>query len=138
MIHSFAGPSLSAAHPSTAALQDAPPLDVAEVIGLAELAERGAGEADQRAAGHERLASTATTELAYLDETGTAPAGPDAPAILDVLVEARIGAVGGLEWLERNITDPRRRMDGVPFGLPASSASVPRPLEKSSVTSVIR
>ena len=50
-----------------------------------------------------------STELAHLDETGTAPAGQDALAVLEVLRTAHIGAVGGLDWIERNVANPDDR-----------------------------
>lgn len=44
-------------------------------------------------------------ERAATDETGTAPTGVDVLAILDILLAERIGAVTGLDWIERNIIE---------------------------------
>jgi hypothetical protein len=92
-------------------LLGAPPIDspaVHRVIGMADSAARAA---DRRAVEHEATASSAREEIAHLDETGTAPTGPDVLAVLAILVEARIGAVTGLSWIERNIIDPADRAE---------------------------
>lgn len=85
------------------------PADVLDVRRTVEMADHAANDADARAAGHERSAKAAREELAHLDETGTAPTGPDVLAVLRVLLDERIGAVSGLDWIERNIIDPHDR-----------------------------
>lgn len=100
---------------TTLALVATVPRDVPDVARLAEIAERAASEADLRAADHERVAELAATDLAHLDETGTAPAGPDVLAVLAALIDARIGAVSGLEWVERNITEPSARSEFIRY-----------------------
>ena len=85
------------------------PSDVAAAQRVIELAAQATAAADGRAHKHEQLAATARSELAHIDETGTSPTGPDVIAVLRTLLEARFGAVSGLEWIERNITDPSDR-----------------------------
>src|SRR6266511_1067295 len=80
-----------------------------DVVRVSELAQRAAHDADVRAAEHERVAKAARDEIAHLDETGTAPTGADVLAVLTALIDARIGAVTGLEWIERNIAEPEAR-----------------------------
>lgn len=83
----------------------------ADVERAAELAGQAAPAADRRAAEHETRAEAARAELAYLDETGTTPAAADVLAVAKVLHDDRVGAVTGLEWIERNIVDPDARPD---------------------------
>jgi hypothetical protein len=85
------------------------PADVLDARRAGEMADNAANDADRRAADHERSSQAALEELAHLDETGTAPAGQDALAVLEVLRAAHIGAVGGLDWMERNVADPDDR-----------------------------
>jgi hypothetical protein len=91
------------------ALLGGEPADVADASRAAEMASRAASDSDNRAAGHERLAQAAREELAHLDQTGTAPAGADVMAVLEVLQRESIGAVTGLDWIERNIPSPDDR-----------------------------
>jgi hypothetical protein len=91
------------------ALLGGAPADVLDARRAGEMADNAANDADRRAADHERLSQVAREELAHLDETGTAPAGPDALAVLEVLRKAHIGAVGGLDWIERNVASPDDR-----------------------------
>lgn len=86
------------------ALRD--PSDLNRAGGLADNAAR---DADRRAAQYEQLADAARRELAHLDATGTAPAGPDILAVLKVLIDAGIGVVTGLQWIETNVVDPDSR-----------------------------
>jgi len=85
------------------------PADVTDARRAAQMAKHAASDSDNRAAAHERLAQAARDELAHLDETGTAPAGADVLAVLQVLQRESIGVVTGLGWIERNITDPDDR-----------------------------
>ena len=80
-----------------------------DLVRVAELAQRSAHDADVRAAEQDRVAKAARDEMAHLDETGTAPTGPDVLTVLTALIDARIGAVTGLEWIERNIAEPEAR-----------------------------
>lgn len=91
------------------ALLGGAPGDASDARRAAESAARAAESADGRAQNHDQLAATARSELAHLDENGTAPTGPDVITVLHALLDERIGAVGGLEWIERNITDPDTR-----------------------------
>jgi len=92
----------------TALLGDTP-ADTDDAQRAADLATHAAEAADARARIHGHLAAAAREELAYLDETGTTPAGPDVLSVLRKLLEERIGAVSGLEWIERNVVDPDAR-----------------------------
>ncbi|MEQ0558188.1 hypothetical protein ABJI51_03830 [Amycolatopsis sp. NEAU-NG30] len=83
--------------------------DGAVLARVAALAEESAHDADTRASKHATLARVAKEELALIDGTGIAPAGPDVLAVLQTLTEARIGASTGLSWIERNVVDPDRR-----------------------------
>jgi hypothetical protein len=94
---------------SVLALLGSAPADIADAPRAAEMAYRAASDADHRAALHERLAQAAREELAHLDETGTAPAGADVMTVLQVLQRETIGAVAGLDWIERNVSDPGDR-----------------------------
>ncbi|MBL7509744.1 hypothetical protein I6A94_07545, partial [Frankia sp. CN4] len=85
------------------------PRDAAEVGRAADAADEEAREADRRAAEHEQVAKIAADELNHLDGTGTAPGAADALAVLAVLVDARLGAVTGLEWIEHNVVDAAAR-----------------------------
>ncbi|WP_236796564.1 hypothetical protein [Amycolatopsis sp. GM8] len=85
------------------------PESTVELARAKQMAEESARAADRRAAEHKANALAANEELAQLDEAGTAPAGSDALAVLGILTEARIGAVTGLSWIERNIADSERR-----------------------------
>jgi hypothetical protein len=98
-----------AAEDTVLALLGGAPADVLDARRAVEMADRAATDADSRAAGHERLSQAAREELAHLDETGTAPTGPDVLTVLRVLLDERIGAVAGLDWIERNIVDPNDR-----------------------------
>lgn len=91
------------------ALLGGPPAEVPDAARSGGLAQRAAAEADTRAAGHEQLARAADAELAHLDETGTAPTGPDVLAVQRVLLDEGFGAVSGLDWIERNIMDAAAR-----------------------------
>lgn len=97
-------------HDVIPALLGGSPVSTADISRAAELAERAAHDADVRAAEHERLAQLARNDLAHLDETGTAPTGPDVLIVLEVLLDARIGAVTGLEWIENNVVDADARL----------------------------
>lgn len=81
------------------------PGSVEDIRRAAETADRIATRADSAAGGHETRADEARTELAYLDTTGTAPAGPDVLAVVAALDGAGIGAVTGLDWVAVNIVD---------------------------------
>lgn len=100
-----------AAHDVAEVLLGGAPDSAADISRVAELAQQAAYDADVRAADQERVAKAARDEIARLDETGTAPTGPDALAVLTILIDARIGAVTGLEWIEHNIADPEARPD---------------------------
>lgn len=100
-----------AAHVVLEVLLGGPVGSTTDLVRVAELAQRAAHDADVRAAEHERIAKAARDEIAHLDETGTAPTGADVLAVLTALIDARIGAVTGLEWIERNIAEPEARPD---------------------------
>lgn len=85
------------------------PTDISDVRRAVTLAARAADDADKRARKHDQIASAARSELAYIDETGTTPTGPDVIAVLRALVDEKFGAVSGLEWIERNIIDADER-----------------------------
>lgn len=92
----------------TALLGDEP-ADTGDTQRAADLATRAAEAADARARIHDHLAAAAREELAYLDEAGTTPTGPDVLTVLRKLLDERMGAVSGLEWIERNVVDPDAR-----------------------------
>jgi len=98
-----------AANDTVTTLLGGAPTDVTDVGRVIELAGQAARRADERAADHERQVRAARDELVHLDETGTAPTGADVLAILDILLAERIGAVTGLDWIERNIIEPTDR-----------------------------
>ncbi|MFI5960445.1 hypothetical protein [Cryptosporangium sp. NPDC051539] len=98
-----------AADATVLSLLNGTPEDSDSVQRAGNLATEAAQKADARAATHEKTAREAADELAHLDEAGTAPTGPDALAVLETLLTARIGAVAGLSWIERNIPDPADR-----------------------------
>ncbi|MCY1144125.1 hypothetical protein OWR29_39535 [Actinoplanes sp. Pm04-4] len=98
-----------AANDTVTALLGGTPADVSDVGRVVELAGQSARRADERAADHERQVRAARDELAHLDEAGTAPTGADVLAVLDILLAERIGAVTGLDWIERNIIEPTDR-----------------------------
>jgi hypothetical protein len=85
------------------------PADPGDISRAVDLADQAARHADERAADHERRARAAREELAHLDEAGTAPTGADVLTVLNTLLEARFGAVTGLDWIERNIIEPTDR-----------------------------
>jgi len=68
-----------------------------------------ANGADVIAAGQEAIADDARTEIAYLDQNGTAPTGADVQTVLDALNDERVWSVTGLSWIEHNISDADAR-----------------------------
>ncbi|WP_206745031.1 hypothetical protein, partial [Pseudofrankia sp. BMG5.36] len=98
-----------AAHETLRVLVDEGLRGTDEVARAAAAADAAARSADLRAAEQERLAAEASAELTHLDGTGTAPAGADALAVLAALVDAHVGAVTGLEWIEHNVVDADAR-----------------------------
>lgn len=87
----------------------AAPADVGDAARAVDIATRAAHDADISAAEHEKLALAANDELVLLRETGTAPTGPDVLEVQRIILDARIGAVTGLRWVEENVTDPNER-----------------------------
>jgi hypothetical protein len=73
------------------------------------LAGTAANTADATAARHEAIAGEARTEIAYLDDHGTAPTGADVQAVLDALNAERVWSVTGLDWIERNVVEAEER-----------------------------
>lgn len=73
------------------------------------VADTAANDADATAAGHEAIAEEARTEIAYLDENGTAPTGAEVRTVLDALNSERVWSVTGLSWIEHNIADAAGR-----------------------------
>lgn len=86
-----------------------PALTSTEVERARALAETAATTADRAAANHQGAADSAQEDLRHLDETGTAPTGPDVMEIASALAEHRIGAVTGLQWIENNLPNPEDR-----------------------------
>lgn len=73
------------------------------------VAVAAASDADRKAAAHEITAGEARTEIAYLDENGTAPTGADVRIVLDTLNAERVWSVTGLSWIERNVAETNQR-----------------------------
>lgn len=68
-----------------------------------------ANGADVIAAVQEAIADDARTEIAYLDDNGTAPTGADVQTVLDALNSERVWSVTGLSWIEHNVADADAR-----------------------------
>lgn len=96
-------------HPGVELLLGGTALTTSEISRVRDLAKSGAHSADRSAAEHQSAADAAQEELRHLDETGTAPTGPDTMAVVTALGERRIGAVTGLQWIENNVADPDDR-----------------------------
>ena len=96
-------------HPGVELLLGGTALTTAEISRVRDLAASGAHTADRIAAEHQSSADAAQEELRHLDETGTAPTGPDIMAVVTALEKCRIGAVTGLQWIEKNVADPDAR-----------------------------
>ncbi|MFD0204727.1 MULTISPECIES: hypothetical protein [Saccharothrix] len=101
--------SAAAADETVRELIGGDPEDVAPLARVVELATNLAHQADARAAEKQSEARSAQEELNHLTDTGIASAGLDVLVVLDILNRSGIGAVTGLNWIERNITDPGHR-----------------------------
>lgn len=100
-----------ASDPALNALLDGAAESPTDIARAGALASHAASAADLRASSHETLAAVAERDLAHLQENGTARPAADVLAVQEALNGARIGAVTGLMWADRNVTDPELRAD---------------------------
>lgn len=90
-------------------LLDGPAQSPDDLARAGVMAGHAASAADLRANGHEARAAAAERDLDHLQENGTARPSIDVLAVQQTLDDARIGAVTGLMWADRNIADPELR-----------------------------
>ena len=98
-----------AADPTIHELHGGEPTTADAVPRWITIADAAASTADTTAARHEAVAAEARTEIAYLDENGTAPTGADVQIVLDALHSERVWSVTGLNWIEHNVADAEER-----------------------------